>query len=104
MNHFLPYFLSSALSGFTEIPYVSWIGLLILQFAQRHNARVREGTGDIRYMFGDAILANFCLTALCSQCQTLRTYEVEDWDWFGDMRAGNYPVFYEDFNFLRKEQ
>jgi len=76
VNHFIPYLLSSALGGIAEIPYVSWAGLLILQFAQRHNARVREGTGDIRYMFGDAILANCCLTALCSQCQLLRTYPV----------------------------
>ena len=103
VNHVLPYLLACWLTSL-PIPYVNNLGCIALRGAQRHNARVRDGTGDPRHCFGDIVLGSCVCTSPCGLGQELRTYPTDAWDWLGDMRKGDFPNIMNngDITFIRR--
>jgi len=102
LGHFVPYLVALACSMFVPIPVFNSAPCLLLRIATRHNFRQIDGTGDARYMFGDALLGLFC--SPCAMCQELRSAPVESWDWYAQYQEKSFPTGELSYKFFLEER
>jgi len=92
INHCAPIVVALLVSLFCGwIPGASFLPWWYIITAIRHNARVRNETGDPVHYFGDCLLGNFPIINCCALGQELRTFPKESYDWLDQMQKNGFP-------------
>merc|ERR1712000_30203 len=105
LNHCGPYIVAILIGIFCGwIPGTGSLPTWYLRTAVRHNARVRNKTGDPIHYFGDCLVGNFPIIGCCALCQELRSMPKDSWDWVAQMQEKGFPqVSGEEFTIFRDD-